>query len=137
MLPLWLPAAVGPKVTEIVQLAVAASVLAQSFVCENSVLFEPIEVMFSVALPVFASVTVCAAEFVPTVCEPKVNELVDSEATAPMPTPVSEIVCGLPEALSATLTEPVRVFAPAGWKVMVSVQLAPTLRLLPQLFVTL
>ncbi len=56
------PVAVGVKVTLMVQLAPAATALPQVFVWAKSLLFVPViamPAMFSVALPVLVSVTVC------------------------------------------------------------------------------
>jgi hypothetical protein len=50
--------------------------------------------------------------------------------------PVSGICCGLSGALSAIVREPNRRPADVGVKVTVIVQLAPALRLLPQLLVS-
>src|SRR4051794_5677068 len=111
-----------------VQLALAARVLPQSLVCPNSTFVEMMEVTFNVTLPVLVSVTVCAAVVVPTVCVPNVNEVEDRVGTAPIPMPVRAMVWGLAGALSVIVIEPGRVFAATGWKVMVNVQLAPTLR---------
>jgi len=52
------------------------------------------------------------------------------------PVPVSDTLWGLPDALSATPTEPDRVPAAAGVKVTLMVQLAPGARELPQVFVS-
>jgi hypothetical protein len=64
------PGAVGVNVTPMVQFAPAATELPQLLVCAKSPLFVPVTAMlvrFSEALPVFASVTVCAALVVPVV----------------------------------------------------------------------
>src|SRR5512132_4471659 len=68
------PAAVGVNVTEIVQLAPAASVLGHAFVCAKSPAFVPvipIELIVIAADPVFVRVAVCGGLVVPTVREPK------------------------------------------------------------------
>jgi hypothetical protein len=70
-LPLRVPFAAGVKVTLIVQVAFAASVLepvGQVFVCAKSPAFVPaivILVIVSGALPLFVSVTVCGLLVVP------------------------------------------------------------------------
>src|SRR2546425_8303755 len=79
MLALRLPAAVGVKVTEIVQLAPAASVLGlsgQVFVWAKSLAFAPLTatvLIVSAAVPELVSVTFCAALVVPTACCPKLR----------------------------------------------------------------
>jgi hypothetical protein len=58
------PVAEGLKVTLIVQFVAAATLAPHVFVSEKSPLFAPVIVMlvmFSVALPLFASVTFCVA----------------------------------------------------------------------------
>ena len=56
-------------------------------------------------------------------------------AVVVVPVPVSEAVCGLPEAESMMLIAPVRVPAWVGEKVTLIEQLAPTAKLLGQLLV--
>ena len=51
------------------------------------------------------------------------------------PVPLSATACGLPGALSEMLMLPLRVPPAVGLKVTLIVQLAPSLTLLPQLFV--
>ncbi len=58
--PLRVPVAVGLKVTEIVQLAPAATLVPQVFVCAKSPL-TPMLARLSVAVPVLLSVTVMGA----------------------------------------------------------------------------
>jgi hypothetical protein len=68
-LPARFPVAVGLNVTLIEQFAAAASVAPQGFVSEKSPLLAPptaMLVMFSVAVPVFVSVTFCGAPAVLT-----------------------------------------------------------------------
>ncbi len=68
--PVRVPEAVGVKVTLMLQLAPAATELPQVLVCVKSPLFVPVTAMLvrlSEALPVFESVTDCAALVVPTV----------------------------------------------------------------------
>jgi len=71
---LKLPAAVGPKVTEIVQFAPAARDALQVFVWWNWPASAPVTLMplmFSTALPGFDKVSVCAALVLPTLTLPK------------------------------------------------------------------
>ena len=70
--PVRAPAAVGVKVTEIVQFAPAATLAPQVLVCEKSP-DAAIEVMVRAAVPELVSVTVCAALVVPSVSEAKVR----------------------------------------------------------------
>ena len=65
------PVAVGLNVTLMVQLAPAATLAPQVFVCEKSPLLAPVMAMpeplkVSVAFPVFVSVMFCEALVVPT-----------------------------------------------------------------------
>src|ERR1041385_1095723 len=136
MAPPCVPAAVGVNVTEMVQFADAASDAGQLLLCAYCVLLEEMELTASAMLPVLVRVNVCAALVAPTAWLPKSSDVVESVATAPLPMPVRAIVCGVFGALSTIETVPVRVFAPPGTKAIVSVQFAPALRLLPQLFVT-
>ena len=52
-----------------------------------------------------------------------------------VPIPVSDKLCGLPEALSVTVTEPDRVPTAVGVKVTLIVQLAPAASAVPHVFV--
>ena len=52
-----------------------------------------------------------------------------------VPVPVSVVLCGLPDALSVTVTEPDRVPMAVGVKVALIVQLEPAASVVPQLFV--
>src|SRR5579863_367574 len=82
-------------------------------------------VMFSTALPVLVSVTVCAGLavficwFVNVKLEP---DKLTTGAGGGVPVPVRVIVCGLPVALSATVTAAVRVPVAVGVKVTLMVQ---------------
>lgn len=91
------PVAVGLKVMLMVQLAAAATLAPQVFVCEKSPLFVPAKVIpeplkVSVALPVFVKVTLWAELLVPTSGFPKLILVGDRLATgaAAAPVPVSE-----------------------------------------------
>jgi len=64
--PVLVPPATGLKVTEIVQLAPAATELPQVLVGEKSPLAVMLETV-NEALPVLVSVTVCAALLVPDI----------------------------------------------------------------------
>jgi len=90
-------AAVGLKVTLIVQFEPAATLVAQVLVCEKSAAFvpeieTPVPVMFSVVAPLLVSVAVCAGLVVWTAWLPKFNDVGETEAAALVPVPVSETV---------------------------------------------
>jgi hypothetical protein len=126
-----LPVALGVKVAEIVQVALAASsdgTSGQLFVCAKSAEFVPpsrIELIASGAVPLLRTVTVCAALVVPTTCDAK-ETLVGVSVTAGwVPVPLSETECGLPAALSVTVTAAVRLPGAEGVKVTEIVQDAP------------
>jgi hypothetical protein len=132
------PAAVGVKVTLIVQLLFAATELPQVFVSAKSPGLVPVMltlVMLKLALPVLLSFTLCAALVVPTFWLLNVR-LVGERLAAPaaVPVPVRLTVCGLPAALSETLTVAVRVPAAVGVKVTLIVQLLFAATELPQVF---
>ena len=91
--------------------------------------------MFSVALPVLVSVTVCAALVLPTGTLPKLRLVGDRDTTGAVPTPVSDTVCGLPAALSVIVRVPLIVPDEAGENVTETVQLDPAVRLEPQVLV--
>ena len=66
ILPVWVPPAIGLKVTLIVQLAPALTLLPQVLVWEKSPLAVMLEIV-SGALPVLVSVTGCALLLVPDI----------------------------------------------------------------------
>jgi hypothetical protein len=87
--PVWLPAAVGEKVTEMVQVAPVATLLPH--VCVSAKSPDALmEVMESAAVPEFVSVMVCAMLVEPVVCVAKVR-LVGESVTAGVVT-VTELV---------------------------------------------
>src|SRR5271163_4840410 len=89
----------------------------------------------TVALPVLKSVTPLVGLLVPTAWLAKARLEVLKVTVAAVPVPVSETVCGLPEALS--LTERAASSDPAalGVKVTLMAQLVAAARELPQLLV--
>ena len=106
------PELIGVNVTLIVQLVPSASELPQLLVCEKSPGFVPptaMLVMVKVALPVLLSVTTFAELLVPSTWLGNTRLTGESDTAGAMPVPVSGTVCGLPPALSATLTLAVRV----------------------------
>ena len=72
--------------------------------------------LFNAAVPVFDKVDDSAAEVVPRAVFGKLNAGL-SEATGAVPVPVSDTVCGEPEALSATESVAAKLVAEAGVKV--------------------
>lgn len=140
--PARVPPASGLKLTEIVQLAPAASVAPQVVVLVNEEESVPLIVipplwMSSVAPPVFFSVTNLAVLVDPIFVPGNFRLTGVSETTGtapPVPVPVRVTDCGDPVALSAACSVAVRVPAAAGLKVTEMVQLAATGRL-PQVLV--
>jgi hypothetical protein len=122
--PVWVPVDVGLKVTDIVHVPFAGRELGQLFVCANWVLAVMLVTLTEVA-SVLESVAVCAALVEPTVVDGKVSDA-GVRVTLPLllaPVPVRLRTCGLPEALSETVSEPLRVPAAWGWKLSEMVQL--------------
>jgi len=129
------PAAAGLNSTETVQLAPAASDVPQVVAdLRNEVGLVPVmvsEESVTAPVPVFLTVTTCAAVVDPTVVEAKVRlagerETVKVEAAAPVPVMVADWV-PVP-ALSRTSRVAVRVPAAAGVKEISTAQEAPTAR---------
>jgi hypothetical protein len=73
-----------------------------------------IEVMFSVAVPELVSCTLLVGAVAPTFTLPNATLVADSVNAGAMPVPVSATACGLPDALSATLTLALRAPAVVG-----------------------
>jgi hypothetical protein len=93
--------------------------------------------MVRAAVPVFLSVTVCAALVEPVLAE-KVSEVGEREAAgaaAVVPVPLSVTDCGEPVALSATESMAAKLVAEAGVKVIDMEQLALAASELPQVLV--
>ncbi len=133
MAPIRFPAAVGVKVTLIVHEAPAAIEMPQPLVCAKSP-EAAIEAMDSAPLPPLDSVTDCAGEVEPM--SRVGNVRVDGDrltlGASTIPVPDSAIACGLPEALLATETAPVRTPAAVGLNVTVTVQDPPAATDAPQ-----
>ena len=79
----------------------------------------------SVALPIFVSVTVCGRPEVPTYWLGKGTFDGDKLTPEPLPKLVKAAVCGLPGALSVTLSEALAFPNAVGVKVTVMGQLPP------------
>jgi len=138
---LKLAADTGVKVTEIVQLAPAASELPHVLVWAKLAGFVPpiaMPVIVNAALPLLVSVTAVGALVAPVVSLAKATEAGASVATGAggtVPVPVSAVVRGEPLALSVTVSVALKLAADAGLKVTEIVQLAPAARELPQVLV--
>jgi hypothetical protein len=87
-------------------------------------------------VPLLVSVTVWEALVEPTATLPKLTEAGESVKTmlpVPLPVPLSGSLCGLPGALSATVTAPNLVVAEVGVKITRNVQEAPGAKVAGQL----
>lgn len=133
MLPLRAPAAVGVKVTLMVQLAAAARVAPQVVVLAKSPLM-PMLAMFSVAPPLLVRVTVCAALVLPTFCEVKVSVVGLGDTPGAKPVPLRAADCTTTPLLT-TVTSPVRAPLAVGVKLTLTVQVAPAAKVHPQVVV--
>jgi hypothetical protein len=133
--PVLLPSTVGVKVMLMVQLAPTARLDPQVLSCAKSPL-NVILVIISGAVPVLLMVTACGALVAPTGWPEKVRLTADKLTTgAGKPLPARLIVCGLPTALSAMVTEPYRLPGAVGVKVTVIAHAAPAATLAPQVLV--
>jgi len=127
-----LPVAVGVKVTAMVQLALAASVVTPVqvpvFDSANGPLGSVIAMLESVAFPVFARVNDCGALVTPTVLV-NVSEAGVSDTCGASPVPFSVASCGELVALSLTDRE-TGAIGPTwfAWKTTAIVQLCPAAR---------
>jgi hypothetical protein len=137
------PAATGLKLTEMVQLAPAATVAPQVVVLMNDVASVPLilippEVIFKVVPPVFFSVTNLAALVDPTLVltNLSVTGVKETTGAVPVAVPARLTACGDPVALSATLSEAVREPADTGTNLTEILQLAPAANVVPQVVVS-
>jgi hypothetical protein len=125
--PVIAPEAGGSKTTLIVQLFVpdpGSPRVEQLFDCVNP--FDALtDVTVRAAVPVLVSVTVCGLLGVPTGWLENVTEDVLKLAIAVTPLPASWSVCGLPAALSVTVSVPVRAPDAVGVKVTEMVHVPP------------
>ena len=132
-LAVLVPPAVGLKLTLTAQLAPAARLGPHVVASVKSLLFIPVMailLMVSVLVPAFRRLNVFAALVVPTVCRLKDREEGDSDAEGATPVPLNPTICGLPAALSFTLTEAVLDPAAVGVKVRLIVQVPLAARVL-------
>jgi hypothetical protein len=129
------------KVTLILQLAPAATLDPHVLVCAKSLAFVPVTamlVMVRVALPLLVRVTAWAVLVVPTAWLENARLPVDrvtAGAGELVPVPDKPTACGLPLALSVTLSEALRLPVAEGVKVTLIVQLAPAATELPHALV--
>jgi Na+-transporting NADH:ubiquinone oxidoreductase subunit NqrE len=126
------PLAVGLKVILMLQVAPAANELPHVWVCAKSPALVPvmaIPVMLMAVVPTLVSVTVFAGLVVPMATVPKFRLVGKSFAVVPIPPSVT--CCGLPAALSLTLSAAVRVPLTVGLKVILILQVAPAANELP------
>jgi len=134
------PEAVGAKLTMMLQLAEAASVLVQVDVSLNSAEFVPVIPMLvrvSGAAPELVSVMVCMALVVPIDCAGKVRNVALRESVGTVPVPLRATVCGESVALFTMLTAAAAEPDAVGVNVTLMVQLAATARLAAQLLIAL
>lgn len=136
------PVADGVNVTLTAQLTPAARVPPQVFAeMAKSAAFAPVRVMLaivSVAVPLFVSVTVCAAVVAPTTKFPKDKPAGGLRLTAGTggvtPVPDNVAVSGLLEAFVRKIRVADRAPKTVGMKVTLTAQLLPAVRLAPQVF---
>jgi hypothetical protein len=134
-------AAAGVKLTEMVQLLPAATVVPQLFVCPKSLAFVPLMATLATVngpVPVLLSVTDCAALVVPTVWAANVSEVGETPAVGDVPVPLSVtfwVAPTLPE-LSITCSVALRLPTAVGSNVTEIVQFAPTAKLAAQVLVS-
>lgn len=133
--PVRLPLAVGVNVTLMLQLALVATDPAQLLVWAKSPLAAMVSEV-SAAVPVLVRVMDCEAPVVETDCPEKVRLDADKLALAPPPPVPRRLTrCGLPLALSASVSAPVRFPSVVGVNVTLVVQLPLAATEPPQLFV--
>jgi hypothetical protein len=142
--PVSVPVVVGLKLTDMVHVAAAASVVPQVVVSLNELALTPLSVippvvMVRVEVLVFLSVTTWAALVEPTAVLAKVSVAGVSVAVggAAAPVPVNVTFCGEPVALSATFRVPVSVPDVVGLKLTEMVHVAAAASVVPQVVVSL
>jgi hypothetical protein len=125
--------AVGLKVTRMMQLAPAANELPHLGYCAKSAASVPVIAMpvtVNVVDPTLLSVTIWAGLVAPMPTAPKLRLKGESRTVVPIPTRLT--FCGLPAALSVTLSIAVRVPDTVGLNSTLMLQLAPAASELPQ-----
>jgi hypothetical protein len=132
--PVRLPAAVGLKVTLMVQVPLAATELPHVSVSAKSPL-TAILVIARLTVPPLVRVIALAVLVVPTAWLAKASEVGDTVAELVTPVPERAAVWGLLVPLSVTVTAAVRAPVAVGLKVTLMVHWAPAAKLVPQPFV--
>src|SRR5579864_8590629 len=120
------PEAVGLNVASMLQLASAANELPQLLLSAKSPALVPVIEMLLIAnvvVPTSVSVTALSELVLPMTTWPKFRLVGESFAVVPMPLRLT--FCGLPAALSETLSAAVRLPEAVGLKEMLKLQLAP------------
>lgn len=125
--PVRPPAAVGVKVTLIVQLALAATLEPHVFVSAKSPL-AAMPLIVNAALPVFVRVMLCAELVVACTWPANISLVAETPTIGPRPVPLRLTICGLSEALSVSVTIPVKVPLLAGEKIALMVHVEPGFR---------
>jgi hypothetical protein len=131
------PDADGVNVTYMKQLLPSEKLPSQLFVSAKSAEFAPLMLtleMFSVPFPEFTRLTNCGALVLPVYCWLNVRLEGERVTAGDTPNPVRFTLCGLPLALSVTVSDAVRVPDADGVNDTLIVQLFPASRLPPQLF---
>jgi len=131
------PAALGENVTEMVQVAPAARLVLQVFVCEKSPGFDPPRTMLVVltdTFSLFVTVTTLTALLVPTLTCPKAR-LAGIKPTGSTPVPRSVTICGLLGALSVMVIDPLWAPVAVGAKVTTIEHCEFAARVAPQLLI--
>src|SRR5437016_4994028 len=129
--PVRAPEAVGVKVTLMVQFAPAAKEIGRASWRVGAVLVAAEspeaanELIVKAAAPVFVSVTVIGVLVVASGWLPKPSLVGANPTPGAVPFPLSVMICGLPPALSASDSVPVRAPKAVGVKVTLMVQFAP------------
>ncbi len=132
------PAALGEKVTVIVQDPPAATLVPQVVVRAKSAEFVPVTVMLvtvKAAFPVFFNVMAVPVLVVPICLTPNAMEAGVNVRLSNAPVPVRPTVCGLPVALSVIVTFAALDPEAVGANVTLIVHLALAAKLDPQLLV--
>jgi hypothetical protein len=130
------PLELGVNVTLMVQFPLTGTLVPQLLVCVKFALFVPVNVKpvsVSGTLPVLVNVTGCEVLTVPTWTLPNASDEGVRLAEGATPFPVNDTVCVPAPSMirNVALREPVEL----GVSVTLIVQLAPTPKLVPQLFV--
>jgi hypothetical protein len=133
--PVEAAAAVGLNSTETVQVAAAARLVPHVVADLRKGADTVSEVRVTAPVPVFLTVTICAAVVVPTFTVAKVREVGERDrvrVVAALPVPVRATEAGVLVPLLATTSVPVEATTEVGLYSMETVQVAPTARLVPQ-----